>query len=501
MPNRLQSFVITRGGSTLPYILKNSLVATKATNISVSFSTNVASTIYFIVVPKGTIPAPTFQDVKEKMVAYDYYGAEYIVGEYIDDSTNFVYNFEISGFRPQMDYQAYFWAESLDGNLGTQDVIVFNFTTLADYPLQVWLNTYASSVATADYQNLFAAIASVVGCNAARFESDTTVLGAKGSGDSTSRYSKTGLPNMRKKFGGSAYSPPGVGSGTQMTFIIFPDPTTPHSYNNADVYNYIHGNLSAINNAYSNLLNVNYIYSNQVEPDDIKWAAGIKPVGTATPYTISITGVSLNAAGNVHVMAIQKDQKRPLFFNTQESLSSAVRYLGEEMFDNQMEDEGLEEFYEIHSPNLRFLQSGGQQVCLVSMMNELTISCDGATLPASNFSRSDIDTYYTPADVTSYTVSRESDGTYYKGDSICNVAVTGANIEAVILLENLQPDTTYTIYMAATDGYVNYPMRMMDSYIYSLEVKTPPAVAVTTGVLNLSASVLLGLLLFMLIFA
>jgi hypothetical protein len=47
-------------------------------------------------------------------------------------------------------------------------------------------------------------------------------------------------------------------------------------------------------------------------------------------------------------------------------------------------------------------------------------------------------------------------------------------VEAIIELDYLQPDTTYTIYMAATDAYLNYPMRMMDSYIYSMEVKTPP---------------------------
>jgi hypothetical protein len=123
-------------------------------------------------------------------------------------------------------------------------------------------------------------------------------------------------------------------------------------------------------------------------------------------------------------MAIQKGKQRPLFYNTQTALTSALRYLEQTTIDVQMEDEGLEEFDEIHNPNRRFLQDNGEQVCLVSAMNELTISCDGATLPASNFSRSDIDSFYTPADVTSYTVTRESDGTYHKGDSICVANVT-----------------------------------------------------------------------------
>jgi len=36
----------------------------------------------------------------------------------------------------------------------------------------------------------------------------------------------------------------------------------------------------------------------------------------------------------------------------------------------------------------------------------------------------------------------------------------------------LKNGTTYTIYLAATDGYSNYPMRMLDDYIIELRVTT-----------------------------
>lgn len=82
-------------------------------------------TIYYIMLPKGS-PAPVFDDIKSKRIRYDYYGGDYLVGEYVNVSSTYEYTFAINGLTPLVSYDAYFHAENYNGNL-ISDFIKYNF--------------------------------------------------------------------------------------------------------------------------------------------------------------------------------------------------------------------------------------------------------------------------------------------------------------------------------------------------------------------------------------
>jgi len=127
MPKRLRSFIISRGDSTSPYLLRNKLAAVGENYITVNASTSEACTIYYFITPKGT-PAPVFEDIKDKKIRYDYYAAEYVVGEYVNDTSNYNYTFNVTGLRSGMDYDSYFYIEDFSGNQGNES-FSYSFTT------------------------------------------------------------------------------------------------------------------------------------------------------------------------------------------------------------------------------------------------------------------------------------------------------------------------------------------------------------------------------------
>lgn len=148
----------------------------------------------------------------------------------------------------------------------------------------------------------------------------------------------------------------------------------------------------------------------QVEPDDIKWGSGMAIDVTSTTTEIIITGLKLNAAGTIHGLAIVPS--RQVYYSTQDSLQSAIRYLIEEPNAPLLHRE-------------RHLASAyGQQDCLTSQDDELTVYCSGASLPAPDRSRDDYDFFNSPPLPSSYQVVREADGSYFKGDGVASVAYT-----------------------------------------------------------------------------
>lgn len=168
-----------------------------------------------------------------------------------------------------------------------------------------------------------------------------------------------------------------------------------------------------------------YFASNLCEPDDIKWDVGMAFNPTSTAHTITIVGLRLNSKGVIHGTAI-KPGKRKLFYSTQSAPSSSVRYLEDvEDPDEQMrldleflQNSGDDLF---NGQNQRFLQQSSNVVCQTAQLNELTITCSGADLIATSNTRDDIASYNNPPFPSSYTLSRECDGSGFKGDGIGRV--------------------------------------------------------------------------------
>ena len=128
------------------------------------------------------------------------------------------------------------------------------------------MNVLQPSVSAADMAELLSTIASVVQINSYRLETDLTVLSAKSSGDTTVRYTQN-RPNKRTKLTSSSYTPPNVGSGTRVTFIVFPDQQNPFSLSNKQVVEAITNKLSEINAACNYLLFYSHTYSQNWKSD------------------------------------------------------------------------------------------------------------------------------------------------------------------------------------------------------------------------------------------
>ena len=144
-----------------------------------------------------------------------------------------------------------------------------------------------------------------------------------------------------------------------------------------------------------------------VEPDDINWGSGMSLTFAKSYTTITISGVKLNAAGTVYAAAYATPRK--LFYSTQDSVSSAIRYLQQTPSESSSYVDGA---------GRRLSASYGQQTCVVSTDNELVVGCDGDDLPAEDLTRSDYDYAYNPSTPSSYQVVRQADSMYFKGDSI-----------------------------------------------------------------------------------
>jgi len=67
------------------------------------------------------------------------------------------------------------------------------------------------------------------------------------------------------------------------------------------------------------------------------------------------------------------------------------------------------------------------------------------------------------------------------------------------VFRGLEENTTYTIYITATDGYAKYPVHMIDDYLIKVEVQTLSSVVETefgtmmTGVALSTLMAILGM--------
>jgi len=490
MPKRLRSFIISRGDTSIPYLLRNKLAAVGENYITVNASTSEASTILYFIAPRGT-PAPVFEDIKDKKIRYDYYAGEYVVGEYVNDTSSYNYTFNVTGLKPGMDYDSYFYIEDFSGNQGNAS-FSYQFSTSQDYPQQVYLNVLQASMTAADTTKLLEAIVSATGLRLERLETDMTVLGSRGSGDTSTRAANTSSLNKRVKYSGSSSSVPSVVSGTRATFIVFPDVNDPFAPSCSQAVALIKSKLATININYggtsaSPLIGTAYGVNNQqVEPDDIRWGSGMTLTVAKSYTTITISGIKLNAAGTVYASAYTTATPRKLYYSTQDSVTAAIRYLQQTPSESSS----------YTGPGRRLANLYGQQSCVISSANELVVGCDGNDLPAEDISRSDYDYSYTSSIPSSYQVSRQADSWYFKGDSVASIDFGSSGGNGTITLTGLTEGTTYTVNLVATDGYSKYPMRMLDKYVISQQVTTDIHIvkSVDASILSVSlASILLGL--------
>mmetsp|Transcript_14727 Transcript_14727/g.12540 ORF Transcript_14727/g.12540 Transcript_14727/m.12540 type:complete len:247 (+) Transcript_14727:4712-5452(+) len=237
-------------------------------------------TIYYMILPTGS-PAPIFNDIKEKRIGYDYYGADYIVGEYVNVSSTFEYTFTITGLTPLLTYDAYFYGEDYNGNL-VQETIEYQFTTPGHYPLLVsW--AFDSSPAVED---LIEAIIKILGFPENRFETDLSVLEDRG-GSTTKLSTDLASANVREKFEQTETAASGA------NFLIMPDYSDHFAHSNEFIFNMIYEYKLEINEEMGGDLDVSDGVPSYVktEPDDIKWASGSSRTDTPSYTQITISGL------------------------------------------------------------------------------------------------------------------------------------------------------------------------------------------------------------------
>ena len=88
---------------------------------------NEPSTVYFALQAKEA-PIITFDEVKKKRINYDYLNDIYVLGETINNSTDFTYPISVSGIRNNKEYILHVWMQDLSGNMYA-DKIVKNIKT------------------------------------------------------------------------------------------------------------------------------------------------------------------------------------------------------------------------------------------------------------------------------------------------------------------------------------------------------------------------------------
>ena len=97
LPIRVDTFQITKPESSLPFIFINTYTP-KNEGFEITILVSEAFTAYFFVGGVGS-PEVSFKEIKNKKLDNDYYGHNYILGEFIDIDINNEYKFTINGLN------------------------------------------------------------------------------------------------------------------------------------------------------------------------------------------------------------------------------------------------------------------------------------------------------------------------------------------------------------------------------------------------------------------
>ncbi|EGR30460.1 hypothetical protein IMG5_131340 [Ichthyophthirius multifiliis] len=125
--NRVQTFLIVKPENTKPFIFQFSKENTFE-GLKFDIQVSKPSTIYYFV---SSIHSPRLpiETIRQKKMTQDYYGASFLMGEFIStDSTN-RYIFELKGLKQDFDYTAHIYVEDYSGNY-SEDELTFDGRTL-----------------------------------------------------------------------------------------------------------------------------------------------------------------------------------------------------------------------------------------------------------------------------------------------------------------------------------------------------------------------------------
>ena len=260
--NPTDTFYVIKTLSIYPVILKSELLGVASHNFTVRFIMSERTTFLFMCLPSGS-PAPAYEDAKAKQISYDYFGGEYVVGEWVDEVSNYDYTFTIGGLRDQMQYDAYIWAENFYGNTA-DEVVNYTFTTLADWPVKVSIGLTASSVTTADVTALQEAIQKVIGVSTSRMEYDlntfeksagssaintTWEMNSSNSSYDPNAYNSSQYNRIMPVTNVTQSSLPAPSTGSQVILAIFPPLDELNEPASSDIATLLNANIGALDAA------------------------------------------------------------------------------------------------------------------------------------------------------------------------------------------------------------------------------------------------------------
>ena len=242
MNSQIINFTIINANSTSTQLISSSLDVISENYITLTIAASQRCTIYFFIVPQGTLQ-PNFNDIKNKTMRYDYYGGEYIVGEYVNENITNVWNFNITGLRSSTDYSATIYIEDFNGIVANlMSPILYNFTTLDDCPQLITIPMKTAISSETDQLDMVKSIALFANINSGRIElnfsnmikpeGSTTTLNMNITKGQNGRVNKNITNQVQEK-----------GS---FSFILFPDFSNPFAPSVTQTISNLQSNLNLL---------------------------------------------------------------------------------------------------------------------------------------------------------------------------------------------------------------------------------------------------------------
>ncbi|CAD8148432.1 unnamed protein product [Paramecium octaurelia] len=130
--NRVRNFSVINPDLNIPFIVIKQIMLAADSLVQVRIVTNEPCTIYFAVVPTF-IREITLQQIKNKILPYDYFNYPFIFGEYVYDSPTYEYQILVDSLQVSTAYQFVAFVEDYSGNLADAPAILqFNTTNYTD---------------------------------------------------------------------------------------------------------------------------------------------------------------------------------------------------------------------------------------------------------------------------------------------------------------------------------------------------------------------------------
>lgn len=129
LSSRKVDFIVSELSTVAPLMFQRGDILTGSNWVSVFVVMNAPCTVYYAVFDNCTNEIDMgFDAIKAKKVPYDYFAADYWMGEFIQDISNYNYSLNITGLIPFRDYYLQVFVEGLNGVL-SETPISLNFST------------------------------------------------------------------------------------------------------------------------------------------------------------------------------------------------------------------------------------------------------------------------------------------------------------------------------------------------------------------------------------